>query len=94
MIPSPSSYMTYSPGTAEYQQALSPPGFMHTSFQPSSIGNTGGVGRRGEDWFDPQNHDWNVNNSAFFWAQLQREESQLRDISDAVLLTPDGHGRT
>uniref|UniRef100_A0A8C9XZK4 Zgc:113279 n=1 Tax=Sander lucioperca TaxID=283035 RepID=A0A8C9XZK4_SANLU len=42
----------------------------------------------------PQVHDWNRNNSAFFWAQLQKEESQLRDISDAALLAPDGHGRT
>lgn len=94
MIPSPLSYMTHSPGTAEYYQALSPPAFMHTSLQPSCIGNTGRNGGGGEQRFDPQNHDWNLNSSAFFWTQLQKEESQLRDISDAVLLAPDEHGRT
>ncbi|XP_035857393.1 uncharacterized protein zgc:113279 isoform X3 [Sander lucioperca] len=94
MIPSPQSYMTYSPGTAEYQQALSPPGSMHTSLHHSNIRNIGRVGGRGEESAYPQVHDWNRNNSAFFWAQLQKEESQLRDISDAALLAPDGHGRT
>ncbi|XP_044058817.1 NF-kappa-B inhibitor zeta isoform X2 [Siniperca chuatsi] len=97
MIPSPQSYMTYTPGTAEYHQALSPPGSMktstQTSLQPSSIGNIGGDGGRGEEWFDPQDHDWNLN-SSFFWTQLQKEESQLNEISDPVLLAPDGHGRT
>ena len=80
--------MTYSPGTAEYQQAPSPPGFMH------NIGYAGRDGCSGEEWFDPQNHDWNTNSSAFFSAQLQKEESQLRDVSDAVLLSTDGHGGT
>ncbi|XP_039640341.1 uncharacterized protein zgc:113279 isoform X2 [Perca fluviatilis] len=94
MIPSPQSYMTYSPSTAEYQQALSPPGSMHSSLHHFNMRNTGSVGGRGEEWAYPQVHDWNRNNSAFFWAQLQKEESQLRDISDAALLAPDGHGRT
>ncbi|XP_067450007.1 NF-kappa-B inhibitor zeta [Thunnus thynnus] len=99
MILSPQSYMTYSPGTAEYQQAMSPPGIMHTSPQPSSIellqeGNTGSDGGRGDEWLSPQNQDRNLNSSTFFWTQLQREESQLRDISDAVLLATDEHGRT
>ncbi|TDH15238.1 hypothetical protein EPR50_G00029500 [Perca flavescens] len=94
MIPSPRSYVTYSPSTAEYQQALSLPGPMHTSLDHSNIRNTGSVGGRGEEWAYPQVHDWNGNNSAFFWAQLQKEESQLRDISDAALLAPDGYGRT
>ncbi|KAM9359062.1 uncharacterized protein ABDE67_002204 [Symphorus nematophorus] len=88
MIPSPQSYMTYSPGTAEYQQAPSPPVFMHNN------GHIGRDGGRGEEWFDPQNHDRNRNSSAFFSAQLQKEENQLRDISDTVLLSTDGHGRT
>ncbi|XP_029302476.1 NF-kappa-B inhibitor zeta isoform X2 [Cottoperca gobio] len=94
MIPSPQFYMTYSPGTAEYQQALSPPGFMQTSLQPSSIGNIGRVCGGREEWADAQKHDWNLNNSDFFWTQLQKEESQLRDVSDAVLLAPHGHGTT
>ncbi|XP_040902173.1 uncharacterized protein zgc:113279 [Toxotes jaculatrix] len=94
IIPSPQSYMTYSPGTIEYYQAPSPPGFMHSSLQPPSITNTGREGGRREEWFDLQNNSWNLNNSAFFWTQLQKEEIQLRAISDAVLLATDEHGRT
>ncbi len=94
MIPSPQSYMTSSPGTAECYQALSPPDFMHNNLQLYSTGSTGRDGGGGEDWFDPQNHDWNTNSSAFFWTQIQKEESQLRGISDAVLLAADGHGKT
>ncbi|XP_032364861.1 uncharacterized protein zgc:113279 [Etheostoma spectabile] len=94
MIPSPQFYMTYSPGTAEYQQALSPPGSMHSSLHHPNIRKLGKVGGRGEEWAHPQVHDWNLNSSAFFWAQLQKEESQLRGISDAALLAADGHGRT
>ncbi|XP_068590225.1 NF-kappa-B inhibitor zeta [Cebidichthys violaceus] len=92
MIPSPDFYGTSSPGSAgEYQQAWSPPGFTHTGLQPSGIGGVGG----GEwEWADTQNQEWNLNNSTFFWAQLQREESQLEDISDAELLAHDEHGRT
>uniref|UniRef100_A0A8C4H8L8 Zgc:113279 n=1 Tax=Dicentrarchus labrax TaxID=13489 RepID=A0A8C4H8L8_DICLA len=82
MIPSPQSYMTYSPGTAENHQAPSPPGFMHNSLQLYNVENVGRDGGTGEEWFDS---DWNLNSSAFFWTQLQKEESQLRDISDAVL---------
>uniref|UniRef100_A0A667YNH9 Zgc:113279 n=1 Tax=Myripristis murdjan TaxID=586833 RepID=A0A667YNH9_9TELE len=37
---------------------------------------------------------WNLNSATFFWTQLQREESQLRDVSDSVLLATDAHGRT
>ncbi|XP_051255184.1 uncharacterized protein zgc:113279 [Dicentrarchus labrax] len=91
MIPSPQSYMTYSPGTAENHQAPSPPGFMHNSLQLYNVENVGRDGGTGEEWFDS---DWNLNSSAFFWTQLQKEESQLRDISDAVLFAVDEHGRT
>ncbi|KAM7399813.1 hypothetical protein PAMP_019057 [Pampus punctatissimus] len=99
MIPSPESCMTYSPGKAEYQQAMSPPGFMHTSLWPCSIelsqeGNTGRDCEKGDKCLGPQNQDWNLNSSAFFWTQLQKEESQLTDISDAALLATDEHGRT
>lgn len=91
--------MTYSPGTAEYQQAMSPPGFMHTSLQPSSVklpreGNTASDGGGEDEWLDPENQDWNLSSCAFFWTQLQREENQLRDISDAALLATEEHGRT
>ncbi|XP_041796734.1 uncharacterized protein zgc:113279 [Chelmon rostratus] len=91
MIPSPQSYITYSPGASEYHQALSPPGFMHNSLQLTNIERDGGGG---EERFDPQNHDWNLHRSVYFWTQLQKEESQLRDVSDAVLLASDGHGKT
>ncbi|KAE8295662.1 NF-kappa-B inhibitor zeta I-kappa-B-zeta [Larimichthys crocea] len=91
MIPSPQSYMTYSPCTAEYYQAPSPPCSMHNSLQLSSVGRDGG---RGEEWFDPPSHGWNLNSSAYFWTQLQKEESQLRDVSDAELLAADEHGKT
>ncbi|XP_026195134.1 NF-kappa-B inhibitor zeta isoform X2 [Anabas testudineus] len=95
MIPSPQYYVTYSPGTAEYHHALSPPpSILHTSLQPPSLSNSGREAGRGEKWFDPQNQDWNLNSSAFFWMQLQKEEEQLRDISDAALLAIDEHGRT
>lgn len=83
--------MTYSPCTAEYYQAPSPPCSMHNSLQLSSVGRDGG---RGEEWFDPPSHGWNLNSSAYFWTQLQKEESQLRDVSDAELLAADEHGKT
>ncbi|XP_051813505.1 NF-kappa-B inhibitor zeta [Acanthochromis polyacanthus] len=93
MIPSPESYTTYSPGTADYYQAQSPPDF-YNSLQPPSTENITEHGERGEEWSEPQNHNWEENGSAFFWTQLQREESQLGDVSDAVLLATDEHGRT
>uniref|UniRef100_A0A8D3B0V4 Zgc:113279 n=1 Tax=Scophthalmus maximus TaxID=52904 RepID=A0A8D3B0V4_SCOMX len=90
MIPSPRSYMTYSLGMGEYyHQAPSPPGFTHTSI--TGVERDGGAG---EEWFDPQSHNWNLNCSEFFWTQLQKEESQLRAISDAALLATDEHCRT
>lgn len=67
---------------------------MHNSHPLSSIRNIGRDSGRKEVWFDHQNHDWNLNSSAFFWTQLQKEESHLRDVSDAVLLNTDGHGMT
>ncbi|XP_023130431.1 uncharacterized protein zgc:113279 [Amphiprion ocellaris] len=93
MIPSPQSYTTYSPGTAEYYQAQSPPDFYNSLHTPSTE-NMSEHGERGEEWSEPQNHNWEENSSSFFWTQLQREESQLGDISDAVLLATDEHGRT
>lgn len=94
MIPSPQSCITYPLGAEEYHQAGSPLGFMYTSLQPSSI--AGGKGDSGseEEWSDPQKRNWNLSSSAFFWAQLQKEENQLRNISDGALLGTDDHGRT
>ncbi|XP_074535845.1 NF-kappa-B inhibitor zeta [Halichoeres trimaculatus] len=94
MIPSPQSYMSYSPVSAEYQQALSPPAFMPTSLPPPTVSHMGTDTDRGEDWFDSLNQDWNLDSSAFFFTQLQKEESQLRHITDSVLLSTDEHGRT
>ncbi|KAK2912294.1 uncharacterized protein zgc:113279 isoform X1 [Channa argus] len=89
MIPSPQSYMTSSPGTLE-----SPPSIMHNSLQRSTFSDIGRKGGRVEEWFDPQNYNWNVNSSAFFWTQLQKEEDRLRGISDAELLDTDELSRT
>lgn len=98
MLLSPDSYMTYLPGTVKYQQAMSPSDFTHTSLQTSGFeGSEGSMGSddgKGDEWPAPQNQDWNLSGSTFFWTQLQREENQLRDISDAALLDTDKHGRT
>lgn len=99
-IPSPQSYVSYSPAIADHRPGLSPADSAYASNRPpdndslpdgEAVREDGGRGER-EDWSGPQN--WNVNGDAFFWAQLQREESQLRDVSDSVLLATDGHGRT
>ncbi|CAK6972471.1 NF-kappa-B inhibitor zeta [Scomber scombrus] len=96
MLLSPRSYMTYSPGTVEYQQAMSPSDFMHTtSLQTSGFeGSVGSDDGKRDEWPGPQNRDWNLSGSTFFWTQLQREENQLRDISEAALLATDEQGRT
>ncbi|CAJ1066007.1 uncharacterized protein zgc:113279 [Xyrichtys novacula] len=96
MIPSPQSYMSHSPGSLEYQQALSPTTFMHNSLQHPCVGHMGdgGGGAGMEDFFDIPNQDWSVDSSAFFFTQLQKEESQLRHIADSVLLSTDDQGRT
>lgn len=94
MSPSPPSYQTYSAGAVDYYQTMSPSDCMHTGFQLSSTGNPENDGGRGEEWADPPSPDWSLDRSSFFWTQLQKEESQLRDISDDVLLATDGHSRT
>ncbi|XP_041662793.1 uncharacterized protein zgc:113279 [Cheilinus undulatus] len=94
MILSPHSYMNCCPSSAEHQQALSPLAFVHTSLQPTNICHMGRDGRGGEDWFDAPNQDWNMDGSVFFLTQLQREESQLRQITDSALLSTDDQGRT
>lgn len=94
MIPSPQAYMTYSLATGDCPPNLPPPGFMYTNCEPSFAaamrGDEGGV----EEWLEPQTPSCNLNSSAYFWTQLQKEESLLVDISDAALLTRDEHGRT
>ncbi|XP_068173783.1 NF-kappa-B inhibitor zeta [Antennarius striatus] len=88
IIPSPQSFLNISANIQEYHKAKSPSGFMHNNLQ---LSRTAG---RSQEWLDSQNHDWNLNSSTFFWVQLQKEEIQLSDISDAVLLSTDDHGRT
>lgn len=94
MIPSPQAYMTYSLATGDCPPNPPPPGFMYTNCEPSFTaamrGDEGGV----EEWLEPQTPSCNLNSSAYFWTQLQKEESLLVDISDAALLTRDEHGRT
>lgn len=85
--------MSYSPGTSEYYQVPSPPGFMHNSNPLASIRSFERDGGRSGVWFD-QNQDWNLNGSAFFRTQLQKEECHIKDISDSVLLNTDEQGRT
>ncbi|XP_056297962.1 NF-kappa-B inhibitor zeta isoform X2 [Pseudoliparis swirei] len=67
---------------SEYQPPLRPPGFMDAG-PPRPL--SGGAER---------DDAWNQNDSAFFWTQLQREESQLADVHDAELLAPDELGKT
>ncbi|KAM9813095.1 uncharacterized protein ACBT44_012015 [Syngnathus typhle] len=81
IIPSPSSHTTYSPGTEEYQQSSSPPGIMTPCFHPTWTGDS---------WFA----NCVMSGSEFFLAQMQKEELQLRDISDEALLATDRQGQT
>lgn len=94
MIPSPEAYLTRSPGAAEYHQAPSPPRYMFSSPQLCSIRNENRDGGQSEVWLEPPNPEWDLNGSAFFLMQLQKEEINLRGISDAALLNTDGHGQT
>ncbi|XP_075996677.1 uncharacterized protein LOC142990702 isoform X2 [Genypterus blacodes] len=93
MIPSPQSYMTCSPGTPE--GLLMSPDFTGSSLQspeadPHRDGTIDGVGGEGVCWPG----QWQWSSSAFFGSQLQREESQLRDVPDSVLLHTNPQGRT
>ncbi|XP_053729940.1 uncharacterized protein zgc:113279 isoform X1 [Synchiropus splendidus] len=97
MIPSPGSDTTYSP---ECHQALSPaPDFLAASCQLSNIDpyherDTDVDYGILDDLLSSPNPSWSHNHSGFFWAQLQKEESQLRDVSDAALVAVDEHGQT
>uniref|UniRef100_A0A8C2YWK5 Zgc:113279 n=2 Tax=Cyclopterus lumpus TaxID=8103 RepID=A0A8C2YWK5_CYCLU len=85
MIPSPDCYAAR---PAEYQPVLCPPGFMDAG-PPWPLAGGAEAERSGA-----RHLDWNRDHSTFFWSQLQREESQLADVSDAELLAPDEHGKT
>lgn len=99
MIPSPQSYITYSPGTPECLVNSPHSDLMCSSLQSSDadLHQDGTIDRdsgKGEGWLGLQNQKWNWSSAAFFGTQLQKEESQLRDISDSALLATDQHGRT
>uniref|UniRef100_A0A3B3XGG1 OCA domain-containing protein n=1 Tax=Poecilia mexicana TaxID=48701 RepID=A0A3B3XGG1_9TELE len=93
IIPSPESYMAYSPSASQHDVAWTRPDCMFFGLQPPGVTDTQSYGDREEGWFEPKNN-WDLNTSAFFWTQLQKEESWLRTTSDAELLTTDEHGRT
>ncbi|XP_043976335.1 uncharacterized protein zgc:113279 [Gambusia affinis] len=93
IIPSPESYMAFSPSASAHNLAWTRPDCMFLSLQPSGVTDAQSYGGRGEGWFEPKN-SWDLNTSAFFWTQLQKEESRLRKTSDAELLTTDKHSRT
>lgn len=90
MIPSPEAYLTCS----EYHQVPSPPRYMFSSPQLYNIRNENRDGGQSAVWFEPPNPEWDLNGSAFFLTQLQKEEINLRGVSDAVLLNTDGHEQT
>ncbi|XP_061683651.1 uncharacterized protein zgc:113279 [Syngnathoides biaculeatus] len=81
IIPSPPSYTIYSPGTSEYQQTLPPLGAVVASLQSAWTGDY---------WLTNSPNS----SSEFFWAQLQKEELKLRNISDEALLATDQNSRT
>lgn len=91
MIPSPESYLSSSPGAAEYQPVISPRDLTGSSLQ---VSGPAGAGRRRQVWAEPPSPDGNLDASCFFWTQLQKEESVLGGIADTVLLHTDGRGRT
>ncbi|XP_054901689.1 uncharacterized protein zgc:113279 [Poeciliopsis prolifica] len=93
IIPSPESYMASSPTASEHDMPWTRPDCMFFSLQSSGGTDTQSCRDREEGWFEPENN-WDLNTSAFFWTQLQKEESRLRTTSDAELLTTDEHGRT
>lgn len=93
IISSPESYMAFSPSASEHDVAWTRPDCMFLSLQPSGVTDMQSYGDREAGWFEAKNN-WDLNTSAFFWTQLQKEESWLKKTSDAELLTTDEHGRT
>ncbi|XP_017289297.1 uncharacterized protein zgc:113279 [Kryptolebias marmoratus] len=93
IIPSPESYTTYSPRTAEYYSSWSPTDCMFSSLQLVGVSNLQRKDNREEEWIKHQNNHWDPNSATFFWTQLQKEERQLRATSDKELLGTDEHGK-
>ncbi|XP_034024088.1 NF-kappa-B inhibitor zeta [Thalassophryne amazonica] len=94
MIPSPQSN-AFSQG--KYHQVISPLDTRHSTHLASSYKlyqeeKREGSGGKGEECPSLQYENWS--STSFFCTQLQKEEIRLKNISDAVLLSTDGHGRT
>ncbi|CAL8359958.1 unnamed protein product [Merluccius merluccius] len=99
MIPSP-QYLSAcsSPGSADFWQAAPHPGpgFANPGYDPFWAENAGSqdIDDRGRktEWLSSGNCV-GQSSSAYFLSQLQREEKELRDMSDNMLLASDRQGR-
>ncbi|KAK0144131.1 NF-kappa-B inhibitor zeta [Merluccius polli] len=99
MIPSP-QYLSAcsSPGSADFWQAAPHPGpgFANPGYDPFWDENAGSQdtddGGRKTEWLSSGNCV-GQSSSAYFLSQLQREEKELRDMSDNMLLASDRQGR-
>lgn len=90
MIPSPETIGMFSPGTGNYHLVPYPPGLQQNTLHVPTDWNHG----EGDVWIDTQSFNSNLSDSSFFWAQVQKEQSQLSETSDADLLNTDKHGKT
>lgn len=99
MIPSP-QYLTgcSSPSSAEFWQAVPRPGpgFANRGYEPYEDENVESQdtddGGLKTEWLSSGNCS-GQSSGAYFLSQLQREEKELQDMSDSMLLVPDGQGR-
>ncbi|XP_041733736.1 NF-kappa-B inhibitor zeta-like [Coregonus clupeaformis] len=78
---SPQCHNSFSP---QCQDSFSPQ--CHNSFSPQCQDSFS------QHWLSYMGQDWN--SVAYFWTQLQREESLLTGVSDTELLATDKNGRT
>lgn len=98
MIPSP-QYLAAcsSPGSTEFWQAapLPDPGFTNPGYalyRDENVGSQDGdVGDLKTKWLSSGNGG--QSSGAYFLSQLQREEKELQDISDNMLVASDAQGR-
>ncbi|XP_010891995.1 NF-kappa-B inhibitor zeta [Esox lucius] len=105
VIPSPDSYMSYSPSsTSDYQMPSTqdsvftlPQSCSYELDQDGACDYQGSYSPQAQNSFRQQcpsnmGQDWN--STAHFWTQLQREESLLMGVSDTEFLATDKNGRT
>lgn len=99
MIPSP-QYLTTcsSPSSTEFWQAapLPGPGFTNPGYALYRDENVGGpdtdIGNLKTEWLS-SGDGGGQSSGTYFLSQLQREEKELQDISDNMLVASDGQGR-